>query len=200
MNAHELTIDTYNRSAPKLAEYFQGIGPRVDDIELALELSGNPKLARTVEVGCGAGRDAVEIIKHVGWYEGFDPSAKMLELARKQVPGGNFVLAEALSYRYPDNLDVIFAFASLLHVDDADLSIVLQKFARVLRQGGIALISLKERSNYSAELKQDDYGDRMFYYYTAELVTELAEPLELVHEDHQQIGSSNWFTLALRKR
>lgn len=200
MSVHELTIETYNRSARKLAEYFRSMGPRVKDIELALELAGNPPEARVVEIGCGAGRDAAEIVKRVRHYLGFDPSTKMIELARQAAPEADFQLANSLTFGFPPDLDVVYAFASLLHIDKADLSIVLQKLGRAVRPGGIVLVSLKEKNEYSAELRQDDFGQRIFYYYTVELVTELAEDFEAVYEDHQTIGSTNWFTLALRRK
>lgn len=65
-----ITISTYDKSAKELAEYFKGHGTRVEDIELALKLAGSPKNAKVVEVGCGDGRDAAEIVMRVGSYIG----------------------------------------------------------------------------------------------------------------------------------
>ncbi|HEY1064203.1 MAG TPA: class I SAM-dependent methyltransferase [Candidatus Saccharimonadales bacterium] len=200
MSWHEKTVETYNQSAAQLAEYFKGIGARTDDIELALSLANNPSAARVVEIGCGDGRDAAEIVTRVGWYEGFDPSEALLDLARQKVPTGNFVKADALTYDYPDNLDVVFAFASLLHVSRGDVPAVFQKIGRALRPGGIAFVSLKERSEYAEEAKADQFGERMFYYYSPALLKELAgTAFSAVFEDHQHIGSTDWFTLALQK-
>lgn len=74
MNYTKTTIATYDNSAEELAEYFRSIGPRIQDLEKGLSLAGaNKGTARVVEIGCGDGRDAREIIKRVDWYEGFDP-------------------------------------------------------------------------------------------------------------------------------
>ena len=202
MNYKEETIQTYDDSAQELADYFRGIGPRIDDIELALTLAGDHQFnANVVEIGCGDGRDAAEITKRVGRYWGVDPSAGLLAIARNTLPEVDFIKSDALSYNYPENLDVVFAFASLLHVNRTDFAIVCQKVAKALRKGGIFLVSLKEKENYTEVLKEDKYGRRMFYFYTAKLVEELAGDIFAnVFESHQKVGDSDWFTLALERK
>ncbi|HEX6258470.1 MAG TPA: class I SAM-dependent methyltransferase [Candidatus Saccharimonadales bacterium] len=200
MDWNTQTIKTYDESAKELAEYFKGIGARVSDIELGLKLANANSEAKVVEVGCGDGRDAEEIVKRVAWYEGYDPSEGLLDIARKRLPDASFVTADALTYQYPENLDVVYAFASLLHVNQGDMKVALTKIAAALRKDGIAFISLKERPTYEEEVKEDQYGKRMFYYYNARLIQELAGHAFIVaHEDHQTIGRTDWFTLALKK-
>jgi SAM-dependent methyltransferase len=201
MNWDEKTIETYDVSAVELAKYFKGIGPRTEDIELALKLAKAVHgSARIVEIGCGDGRDAMEIVKQVSWYEGFDPSEGLLRLARDRLSQFSFVQASALTYSYPTDLDVIYAFASLLHVSKTDLEEVFQKASNALRKGGIFYISLKERSSYTEETKKDEHGERMFYYYNSLLIRKLAgNKFVSVHEAHQKIGKTNWFTIALER-
>lgn len=195
------TIETYDKSAKELAEYFKGIGARTEDIERAIELAHAGSKARVVEIGCGDGRDAEEIVPRVAFYEGYDPSEGLLEIARKRLPGTSFIKADALTYNYPENLDVVYAFASLLHVDKTDFKRALEKIAAALRTGGIAYISLKERPAYEAEVREDEFGKRMFYYYHPTVVKALAEDLfEPVHEAHYTIGHGKWFRIALRKK
>jgi SAM-dependent methyltransferase len=199
MNWNAKTIQTYDTSAEALAEHFKDRGPRVHDIELALKLADAPRGARVIDIGCGDGRDAAEIIKRTAWYEGFDPSEGLLKLARRKLPQTSFVRADALSYNYPSNLDVVYAFASLLHVNQADLKKVFEKVSKALRKGGIFYISLKERAAYAEEVKKDKHGERMFYHYNVALIKELAgKEFSTVAEDHQTIGKTNWFTIALK--
>jgi SAM-dependent methyltransferase len=201
MSWHEKNIEVYDRSAAELAEYFKGIGARADDIDTALALAGVGSEAKVVEIGCGDGRDAEVITQKVAWYEGVDPSSGLLELAKRKLPDVSFVQNDALNYNYPKSIDVIFAFASLLHVDKATLPKVFSLGAQALRQNGIYYVSLKERDTYAEETKQDAFGERMFYYYSPELIKELAgTAFRAVHESHQTIGSTNWYTLALQKK
>lgn len=202
MNWHDKTIEVYDKSAAELAEYFSTIGSRTDDIKLALDLLDAPsKQARAVEIGCGDGRDAQEIVGRVAWYEGFDPSKKLLDIAiNRNIKEAHFRVDDALSYAYPDNLDIVYSFASLLHVNKSDLKIVFEKVAKSLKAGGIFYISLKERPEYTEEIKSDKHGDRMFYYYNPEIIQQIAgDKFKCLYTDRQKIGKTDWFTIALKK-
>lgn len=200
MNWYKQNIATYDKSAKQLAEYFKGIGPRVKDIKYALELAGNPKNARVIEIGCGDGRDAKEIVKLVDWYEGIDPSAGLLEIAKKDLPNANFVAADALTYIYPKDIDVVYAFASLLHVNKEDLLMVFDKVFKSLKKDGIFYISLKEREEYTEEIKKDKFGERMFYFYNADIIKKIAlDKFSSIYENSQIHGDTKWFTIALKK-
>lgn len=191
----------YNESAEKLAEYFAGIGPRIDDIERGLELAGKKDGAKVIELGCGDGRDAIEIVKRVNWYEGIDPSIGLLDIAKKKLPNVSFVLSDALSYDYPKDLDVIFAFASLLHINQSDLCKVFEKSLLALRIGGIFYISLKESPMYKEEIKKDEFGERMFYYYKPEILQDIAgNNFSTEYIDRQAKGHTNWFTVVLKRK
>lgn len=193
-------IKTYDKSAKELAEYFKGIGPRVEDISNALKLAGNPEKPRVIEIGCGDGRDAKEIVKLVNWYEGVDPSKGLLDIARKDLPDTNFTVADALTYKYPENLDVVYAFASLLHVNKKDLGTVFEKVYQSLKVNGIFYISLKEKEVYTEEVKKDKYGERMFYFYNTKIIKKIApSKFNSIYENSQIHCDTKWFTIALKK-
>ena len=202
MSRDKLTVETYDNSAEMFVSYFAGIGSRVNDIETALRLTEqDPMSVSAVEIGCGDGRDAVEIVERIGSYEGFDPSVALLDIARQKLPNSSFKVADALSYEYPPSIDLYFAFASLLHVSRTDLSEVFLRTGESLRSKGIFYISLKERPEYVEELQEDQFGARMFYYYNPRLIEQIAgTTFKSVFEDHQTIGSTNWFTIALQKQ
>jgi SAM-dependent methyltransferase len=201
MNWQEQNVGVYNNSAVEMSAYLSGIGPRIKDIERGLILAGKQDDASVIELGCGDGRDAIEIIKRVRHYIGIDPSEGLLNIAKNNNPNDNFVLADAISYEYPMKLDVIFAFASLLHINQDDICEVFNKAKDALRLGGIFYISLRERSNYTEEIAKDQFGKRMFYYYNPSIIIDLAgSSFESVYEDHQTIGHTDWFTIALKKK
>jgi len=199
----QVTIDTYNQSAKELADYFRGIGARTKDIKLAIELAGNLENPKILEIGCGDGRDAKEIIEFTPNYTGIDISKELIKLARQHVPNGNFEVADAVSYQYPTNsLDVVFAFASLLHLNKEEVSQVLEKVHVALRPGGIFFISLKFAHEYKEEIKEDVYGKRMFYFYNPEIIIALAgSDYDVVSqgEGFVTVGNTQWFEVALRK-
>lgn len=195
------TIDTYDKSAKALADYFRGIGSRTDDIEEAFELADNPSHARVIEIGCGDGRDAKEIVKRAGWYLGFDISKELIKLAKEYVPEGEFEVADAATFDFPKNLDLVFAFASLLHLNRDEVKGVLARVHASLKPGGVFYISLKYRPQYMQEVKEDEYGMRLFYFYNADVITELAgNGYEVVKMRREIHGHTEWFEIALRKR
>jgi SAM-dependent methyltransferase len=199
VNWSEKTLETYNRFAPELAEYFATIGPRTGDINRAFEFVKDTDQPHVLEIGCGDGRDALEIVAKTSNYIGIDPSSGMLDIARQKVPQGKFELSGAVEYDFPDDLDLIFAFASLLHLDKDDVKKVFDKSADALRSNGVFYVSVKYRPEYTEEVQTDKFGERMFYYYQPELIKELAtERFDTIYEDSQKIGGTEWRTIALR--
>jgi SAM-dependent methyltransferase len=97
-------------------------------------------------------------------------------------------------------LDIVFAFASLLHLNKSELQTVFTGVAKVLKPRGIFYISSKYRPEYAEEIKEDTYGKRLFYFYNAELLSEIAgseyETAKAWREVH---ANTEWFELALRK-
>jgi predicted TPR repeat methyltransferase len=200
MDWSKQNTDTYNTSAKELSAYFRGIGSRIDDIECALKLAQKESGATVLEIGCGDGRDAAEIIQRVASYEGIDPSQGLLDIAKEKGLGGTFILDNAVDHTYPNQLDIIFAFASLLHVDKDDLYKVFHKAQDALRAGGIFYISVKEGDRYEERVQSDEYGERMFYYYNADIITTIAgDGFQTAYIEHRTIGSTQWLVIALKK-
>jgi SAM-dependent methyltransferase len=194
------TIDTYNNSAKELAEYFQGIGPRINDVDLAFELANNPLDARVLEIGCGDGRDAEYILQKAGQYIGFDISEELINLAKARNPNGEFVVADAVDYEYPNNLNVVVAFASLLHLDKEEVREVMAKVQEALVPGGTFYISVKHKQKYTEELVEDKFGMRLFYFYDDDTMINLAgEGYEVASKLHKVVGKTKWLELVLRK-
>ena len=201
MNWQEKNNDVYNKSAAKMAEYFNGYGPRIKDIDRALDLANKKTGAKVIELGCGDGRDATEIVKRVDWYEGIDPSIELLKIAKNKLPNTSFVLSDAIKYEYPKNIDVIFAFASLLHININDLKKVFKKAKASLRVGGVLFALLKERPVYTEEVKKDDFGERMFYYYNLDIIKEIADgDFDVVNDEKMTYGSTDWFSVVLKRK
>ncbi|OHA59595.1 MAG: hypothetical protein A2589_01910 [Candidatus Vogelbacteria bacterium RIFOXYD1_FULL_46_19] len=82
-----VTIETYNRQAVAFAAKFDEQGPRQDDIEKIFKLcqKTNPYV---LEIGCGNGRDAAQIILKTTNYLGIDVSGSLLNLAKEKVSIG----------------------------------------------------------------------------------------------------------------
>ena len=196
------TLATYNHSARELAEFFEGIGARTKDVEYALRLAGKEDgSARVLELGCGNGRDAAEIIPRSLTYTGIDYSEVFIEMARQSISSADFQVADMAEYEYgEDSYDVIFAFASLLHLDITDLQQVIRKSVRALSSGGVFYISTKTKPGCLSEIQNDQFGTRVFYYYDLDTIADvLPSELDIAFADLVQKGNTSWLEVALRK-
>lgn len=195
------TIDTYDAAAGALSKYFQEIGPRTRDIERAFRLAGSPQNARILEIGCGNGRDAKDLAARADYYLGFDVSKGMVEQAQENVPGVPFVVADARTFDFPKNIDIIFAFASLLHLQQEEVAKVFNKAQLSLRPGGIFYVSCKYAAEYHEWVKEDKFGRRLFISYNPALIKTLAgADYEVLFEDIYEFNAADWFDMALKRR
>jgi len=198
MTGKEETIATYNATATRMTQKFRDYGPRVEDIARGCALVDKED-PFVLEIGCGDGRDAKEILRHTKHYLGIDISKGMIAEARAHVPSATFEVADAEAYAFPQDLDLVFAFASLLHVDKTGVTKILSDVHDVLTPGGVFYISLKHGA-YRETYKVDEFGTRTNYFYTPELITELAgSGYETVFDDVQEVREKKWFVIALRK-
>lgn len=131
-----------------------------------------------------------------------DLSESFVRIAKEKCPGGQFEVADLETYDFPAGLDAVVAFASLLHSDRDRVADVLARAHKALSPGGIVYLSLKEGEYPEVGFtRTDEFGTRTYYFYTPDLIRELAGPgFEAVHEGRQTLHGQDWFTLALRKR
>jgi SAM-dependent methyltransferase len=172
----------------------------IEDIKRAFELVGNLRNAKVLELGCADGSDAKEIIKRTTNYVGMDIAEDFIEIARQDVPEGDFEVADINDFKFPDELDIIFAFASLVHATKEEVGLVFQKARASLKHNGIFYLTLKYSPEYEEYIKNDGHGQRQFYRYNAELIKQLAGAgFEVVYEDIRFVIDTDWLRMALRK-
>lgn len=188
--------DAYNEAAEKYRRKYDAIPARTNDVDAAFALvsKSNPKVA---EVGCAYGREAKYILTKTNQYIGIDICDKYIEMAKNEVLGGKFEYVDVLDYRLESGVDIIFSFASLLHLSKEDLSRVLEKMNDALALGGVIFLSLKHRDKYYSE-DVTDVVSRTFYYYNLDTIKEILPPgLKVVHYQ-EQILKEKWFTIILQ--
>lgn len=170
--SEDRTKKTYAESARSLAEYFSSLDAREDDIERAFDLVGGTQNSAVLELGCGDGRDASAILKRTRNYTGIDYSKGLIELAKQSNPGHDdrFLVADMRSFAPADGqrYAIIFAFASLIHLEPSELKSVLEKYIDMLRPGGIIYVSMKYSDHHITTTKEDKHGWRLYHLYSPE--------------------------------
>jgi Methylase involved in ubiquinone/menaquinone biosynthesis len=104
-----------------------------------------------VDIGCGTGRD-------MAWFEsrgvtitGIDLSMGMLVYARENVHG-NLVSMNMRHLGFPNAyFDGAWCCASLLHLPKTEAALTLHEIRRILRSGGILILSIQEGNGESWE-------------------------------------------------
>lgn len=197
---HAKTIEFYNTQAAKLQHYYKAFGAREGDIALAFALIQNKENARVLELGCGNGRDAREITRRTPLYVGIDFSEEMIKYAKEHVDA-EFMVGDYTAMELPKGNDVVFAFATLRHLDQEEMTTLLHAVYEALVPGGVFYASLNYGDMYKEEMRDDEFGVRIQHLYNPRLICKLAGPsFTSVHEAHDTVRGVEWFDIALRKK
>lgn len=157
-----------------------------------------------LDVGCGSGIKAKFLEKYGFKITGIDFSEKMVEIAKKEVPKGEFLLWDVSQLEeLPGKYAGVFASDVLLHFPKNEVHFIMEQLKNKLRKNGYLFISVKEvRPGRPEEevVEENDYGysyERFFSYYTLpELRTFcLNLNLQIVYEHSESFGSGNSLTI-----
>jgi SAM-dependent methyltransferase len=102
---------------------------------------------RVVEIGCGTGWVAERLIG-CGSYLGLDLSRAAIEVARRRVPGGRFVVTDFLEWdSHGELFDIVLLVDSIAYFHDQDSAIA--KASRLLDRHGYLILSTVNPFVYS---------------------------------------------------
>lgn len=168
VRAYDLDAAAYVAASPQMPDAI-----RADIEELAARLGPG---ARVLEIGSGGGRDA-RLMEDLGLVvRRTDITPAFVTLLRGEGHDADLLdpLVDDLSSR-EGNYDAVWANASLLHVDRADLATVLTRLADVTRPGGLLRISLKEGDGDGWSTHGSISQPRHFTYWRSETLRAAVE-------------------------
>lgn len=132
------TDGVYARWAPTYDD--PGNGLLVLDVPFVDEVLDGVPPGDAVDVACGTGRLAAVLDARGHRVVGVDASEAMLDVARRRLPSHAFLRGEMRALPLPDAaVDVVTNGLALTH--EADLGRAFAELARVLRPGGVAVVS-----------------------------------------------------------
>ena len=98
-------------------------------------------LARVLEVGCGAARDAVALRDGGLTYAGVDLSPVGVELCRARGLEAQVASATALPFA-DDSFDCAWTMSTLMHLEGPEMDVAVQELTRVVRPGGLLALGM----------------------------------------------------------
>jgi len=164
--------------------------------------------ARVLEIGSGPGRDAT-VLEAAGLsVRRTDITPAFVELLRER--GHNADVVDPLRDDLDDPrrpgtpYDGVWASASLLHVDRADLPVLLGRLAAATRVGGVLALSLKEGDGEAWSTHGFVGAPRRFVYWREAPLREVLESAgwEVVGVDHTTSSRTDelWLDATARRR
>jgi cyclopropane fatty-acyl-phospholipid synthase-like methyltransferase len=109
-------------------------------LELLLERLASG--SQVLDVGCGSGVPAAARVARDHKVTGIDISGRQVELARRNVPDGEFMKADIIEVGFPPaTFDAIVAFYTIEHLPREEHATLLERFASWLKEGGYLLFT-----------------------------------------------------------
>ena len=101
---------------------------------------------RVLDAGCGSGVPITSyLVKHGYDVLGIDASKKMIEAAKKNVPGAEFMHADLKKVDLePDSFDGAVVFFSLTHMKKKEAPRVIKRIHEALKEDGAMLLGVRE--------------------------------------------------------
>lgn len=128
-----------------------------------------PANATVLDLGCGTG---IPIAKHIvekGYRVlGVDQSMKMLEIARREVPGAEFIHGDMVQIEFNQQFAAAVAWDSAFHVERKYHSAIYHKLANCLEIGAKLLLSVggagpEEITAGTEGFTSEMFGETFFY-------------------------------------
>ena len=136
------TIETYNKEAASVAQLHSALIPeRIYELAKKFFI----KDGKTLDVGCGIGRDTNWLCQQGYQAIGIDASGRMLNYARSLYPDVDFILDNLPNLKTQEHvtLDNILCSAVLMHLNDADFMGSCARLLSLLAANGVLIVSFR---------------------------------------------------------
>lgn len=163
-NAKQYAGSTFNQ------EFADAVFSGFEDF-LILNQMNQPLL----DIGCGSGRDALNLIKKGYSVDAFDQSEEMIKEAKSLTQLNNvFNVGSAQEFKSEKTYSFAYSIACLLHLNDNDFLLAIENIFKHINCGGHFYFTLKK-----GEGQEIDSNGRFFNYYTNEKICAIFKKLNL---------------------
>lgn len=159
--------------------------------------------AKVLDAGCGAGIPVAQILSDRFELTGVDFSEAQIDLARRHVPGAQFVCQDMTKLDYPkDTFDAIVSYYAIIHIPREQHRSLFVNIQRMLKREGFALLCLGAESLVD-DIDENYLGTRMYWsHFDADTYLEMLEVIGFklvwsrIVRDESCEGGGHLFVLA----
>jgi SAM-dependent methyltransferase len=146
-----IVAEGYDRIGDDLRPWFDETAGQVRGWFLSEILQRVPESSHVLELGCGAGVDAIELAEGRR-YTGLDLSEVMISLARGRVPSGTFMRGDLASVAFPQaSFDAVVSLYVFGHVPANEHAPTFRRIFEWLRPGGVFCASVPSGAHEGME-------------------------------------------------
>jgi SAM-dependent methyltransferase len=161
------------------------------DRPACLSLLGDVAGKQVLDVACGPGLYAEELVRRGAVVTGFDQSPRMVEISRSRVPAAEFRvhdLAEPLSWLPDQSVDLVLFALAIDYVNDRVAA--LRELRRVLRPDGAVVVSRQHPAGDWLRHRGSYFEPRVIHerWHKGWDVHYWLVPLELTCEEFREAG------------
>lgn len=196
----KITLKSYEKNAKAWSDAHLSRGYWGEEIQTFHKFLPKGKL---LEIGCGGGRDARELIELGYDYLGTDISTGLLDEARKNNTKAQFIQSSVYDLNFDEPFDGFWCAAVLLHIPRARIDEALQAIKKNLKPGGVGFIAVKEGDGAKIEESGDAEGGARYFvlYKNDEFKKVLARNnFIILHEAYRPMSErTKWLTYIVRR-
>lgn len=191
------TVAAYNRSAKKIAQLHENLLPsRLYQLIKRFFIDGE----KSLDVGCGIGRDTHWLQQQGYQTSGLDAAQKMLFEARERYPNQRFIcdnlpLLAAIKDNYFNNL---LCSAVIMHLPENQVSLAIKNLLRVTMPGGVLVLSFRRTNSINMRENHKLYTSLSVEKLTADFRKNGAVLL-FYKKEHESGRGIDWHNLVFKK-
>lgn len=195
----ELNKQSYNLVAKNYASEHGKSLVWKDELDKFIKYLNNPKLI--IDLGCGHGDETIYLAENLDSTKviGIDFASEMISLANSKNSKAEFRVDDILTFNPEDDVNGIWARASLHHLSDGELLQIFENIKSYSAPGAILCMINKVGVNDEIEVKEK-YGQilkRYFNYFSEEKVEKICDDFRLkVIEQYEKIDSEHKFLVS----
>jgi SAM-dependent methyltransferase len=160
INYKELVRAGYNECAQKYAQT-RSIKPPA---ELKYITDYIPHGSRILDIGCGSGIPISQSLSANYKVTGVDISSTMIELAKKNVPSGQFMCKDIMEADFPDSyFSAIVSFYTIFHIPRRQHKKLFTKMHKWLDHKGMILNTVASNDEGPGYIEDDFFDTKMFW-------------------------------------